>query len=102
MNRIRGEVASRIKGLEQAFYAYLDLYDNEAQTHANMTILGICRERERLLREYGFEDPYRHAKNQATAEAYSMLPQVLKEIDALPDIKTIRCGDAWRVCGEYF
>ncbi len=49
-----------------------------------LTIMDLCLERERVLREHGYADPYRLAKRRANEEALPHLPGLLAELDAMP------------------
>ncbi len=47
--------------------------------------LTLCAERERLLRAAGVDDPFQRTKERENETALALLPQLLAEIDALPE-----------------
>lgn len=84
--RSRQEDESRLRArcaaARCAFDAYLDdLKADEDRGYLNT--LMICEQRERVLREHGFDDPYRLAKRDQNDAAIALLPGVLAELDRL-------------------
>ena len=85
----RGLDASEIKRrADQAaavFYGYLDELAKQPNKFGRLDILAICVERERILRQFGFDDAYRLAKQTENEAAMALLPNVLADLDALSD-----------------
>lgn len=50
-----------------------------------ISILGICRLREQVMREQGFADPYQPIKQRENEAALQLLPALLDELDGLDD-----------------
>lgn len=71
------------------FNAYLNQVEAEPDVFGKLTILRICEAREGCLRRAGIPDPYRLAKEQENKAALTLLPEVLNEIDALPEAERI-------------
>jgi uncharacterized protein with ATP-grasp and redox domains len=67
------------------FGAFLSQVEAEPDVFGPLTILLMCRARERCLRQAGIPDPYRLAKQRENESALALLPGVLSEIDALAD-----------------
>jgi len=66
------------------YRALMDSLRDVPDRHGRLDILLLDELRGRLLREYGFDDPYRHIKAAEDAAALELLPAVLAELDALP------------------
>lgn len=75
----------RAQAAGEAFSAYLDRAGANPAAFARLDILEICYERERVLRRFGFADPYRLAKARETEVALAVLPALLRELDAMPE-----------------
>jgi len=73
------------EGASAAFAAYLGRIADEPEAFGPLTILDICYQRERALRQFGIADPYRIAKQVENEQAMSVLPQLLSELDAMPE-----------------
>lgn len=72
----------RAERARETFFAYLDqLADDPGE---RLDILMICHARERVLRDLGFDDPYRLAKATENETALRLLPDVLADLDAMP------------------
>ncbi len=84
--REEGEAAGpRAERVMEEFQAYLDRLKADPGCLGPLNILEICYERERVLRRHGFADPYRHAKHRENESALRFLPDVLAELDGLPE-----------------
>ena len=80
------ELDRREAGARRRLRAYLDLAEADpagAGEGGRLTILDLCLERERTLREAGYADPYRLAKRRANEESLPHLPGLLDELDAM-------------------
>lgn len=67
------------------FDAYLDALVERPDRFGDPGIMEICLARESVLRRQGFDDPYRLAKARANEAALPLLPQLLEDLDALPE-----------------
>lgn len=85
----RGEDADQLRQrcaqAGQAFSAYLDEITQDPECHGRLDILSICACREGVLRRFGFDDPYRLAKQTENEAAMGLLKPVLEELDALSE-----------------
>jgi len=72
-------------GARASFFAYLDHLQREPDAFGRLTILEVCYQRERALRQHGIDDPYRVAKQVENEQAMSVLPNLLQELDAMSD-----------------
>lgn len=76
----------RAEGAQRTFNAYLDAAAADPAAHGpdgRLDILTICYAREDVLRDAGFDDPYRRAKARENASAVKLLPRVLARLDAM-------------------
>ncbi len=74
----------RCQAATQDFLAYLNQIERDPEQFGRLDILSICIQRERVLRKFDFDDPYRLAKTNQNQAAMALLPQVLAELDGLP------------------
>ncbi len=85
----RGETEADIRARGEQFAGdfeqWIDQVEADPARHEPLGIIHYCHERERLLRMYGFADPYRLAKQSETDRAMALLPALLDELDAMPD-----------------
>ena len=75
-----------LERLEQArddFNAYLDAIAREPEKFGRLSIIEICKARERSLRRFDIDDPYRHAKQRENDTALKLLPDLLKQLEEL-------------------
>lgn len=79
------EAQRRCDAAEADFMRYLDEVTAEPARYGRLDILEVCYERERVLRRAGIDDPYRLAKARENKVAMALLPQLLRELDAMPD-----------------
>ncbi len=79
------EIERRADQAAAVFYRYLDALAQQPSKFGRLDILAICVERERVLREFGFDDAYRLAKEKENHAAMALLPGVLADLDALPN-----------------
>jgi len=79
------QTQQRCNDAQSQFFAYLDQVQANPQAYAPLDILTFCYERERVLRQHGFEDPYRLAKHRQNTAMLRELPALLQSLDALPD-----------------
>ncbi|MEM6458951.1 MAG: ARMT1-like domain-containing protein [Planctomycetota bacterium] len=70
---------------QQRFDAHLDRLADDPAAFAPLTILDICTAREDVLRSVGIDDAYRLAKRRDTEHAVALLPELLDQLDAMPD-----------------
>lgn len=70
-----------------AFHAYLDRVEQEPGAFGRLDVLAICEAREVALRDAGIPDPYRLVKTRENERAMGLLPGLLAELDALPEIE---------------
>ena len=68
-----------------SFTAYLDAIAADPTRYGRLDILHICWQRERTLRAHGLADPYRLAKREADDAAMTLLPGVLRRLDAMDE-----------------
>jgi len=78
-------VDTRCGQATEAFLAYLDALEKDPIQFGPLDILTICIERERVLRQFEFDDPYRLVKADQNDAAMALLPQVIAELDAIDD-----------------
>ena len=71
------------------FTAYLNQLEVEPDVFGKLTILRLCEARESCLRRANIPDPYRIPKTQENEAALKLLPEVLAQIDALPDAERV-------------
>ncbi|MFP4223986.1 MAG: ARMT1-like domain-containing protein [Phycisphaeraceae bacterium] len=77
------DAEQRATWAKETFFAELDRMETEPERFTRFDILTICYARERVLREAGFDDPYRLAKAKENDAAIKLLPDVLAELDAM-------------------
>jgi damage-control phosphatase, subfamily II, stand-alone protein len=82
----RADTTRRIAQAQRDFEAYLDALDAQPDRFGAMDIIEICYARERVLREYNFDDPYRLAKRRANESAMPMLQPLLAALDAMDEL----------------
>jgi type II pantothenate kinase len=80
-----GNIAACRSEASEKFDSYLDATEAEPERDRPLTILDICTAREEVLRAVGIEDAYRLAKRRDTEHALGILPQLLEELDQLPE-----------------
>ena len=81
----RGEdIEARAEQAQEQFSAYLALLAETPNAFGRLTIMDICWQRERVLRQAGIDDPYRLAKRTENELAMAKLPALLGELDATP------------------
>jgi len=78
------DAASRAAALGEAFARVLREYRRDPCAHGPPSVLRFCTIRQELLDRFGFDDPYRPIKECENTAAMRILPQVLRELDALP------------------
>lgn len=83
----RKDSEARAAGAAGAFYEFLDAVRVEPGRYGRLDILSICDARERSLRRFAFDDPYRLVKRRETEAALSLLPTVLASLSRLPPDK---------------
>ena len=76
-----------VAAARDAFHAYLDRVEVEPDAFGRLDVLSICEARELALRDAGIADPYRLVKTRENARALGVLPALLAELDALPDVE---------------
>lgn len=76
-------VRERCRQVNQEFCLYLSQIEHEPLKFGRLDILAICHQRERVLRQFGFDDPYRLIKANQNASALALLPSVLAELSDL-------------------
>lgn len=79
------DVRACVAACSKAFYALLDAIDATPTLLGRLDIISVGIERERILREHGFADPYRLIKQSENETALALLPALLKELDAMSD-----------------
>ncbi|MFA9477182.1 ARMT1-like domain-containing protein [Phycisphaerales bacterium AB-hyl4] len=88
------DVEQRAQRAQDVFQQYLDVVAAAPGTDGRLDILMICEQRERILRQYQFADPYRLAKSRENKAALPLLKPLLDELDAMPaeqrDIAVVR------------
>ena len=72
------------------FYALLEDIANDPGCMNRLDILVIDAEHDRVLKAYGFHDPYRLAKQHENESSLTLLPKLLAELDALSPIQRRR------------
>ena len=81
----KGEVQQRCQQAQTSFWGYLDGLKRDPLRFGRLDILAICLQRERVLRQFEFDDPYRRVKALQNEAALALLPQVIAELDALQE-----------------
>lgn len=85
----RGEDAEQVeRAIGEAldrFNSYLDILGQDPAAFGPLDILKICYARERALRAAGIDDAYRLAKHTDTEHALALLPELLEQLDAMPE-----------------
>ncbi len=79
------EALGRVETGKEIFHAYLDEVRHDPYRYGPLDILTICRRRESVLRQVGFDDPYRLAKCEANKKSIELLPSLLAELDRMSD-----------------
>eukprot|EP00897_Mesotaenium_endlicherianum_P007483 jgi/Mesen1/6763/ME000346S05945 len=80
------DAPERAKRFAKRYLQMLDDLDKDPQTHGGPPdCLNLCRLREIVLREVGFEDIFRKVKGEENEKALALLPAVLKKIDSIQD-----------------
>ncbi len=74
---------ARIEGAREAFVGYLDVVRHDPDVFGRLDIHQVCLARQRVLGQFGFDDPYLTTKARENRTALAMLPAVLAEIDAM-------------------
>lgn len=69
----------------ERFNAILDELASNPKANGRLDILEICLAREAVIRDVGFPDPYRIAKHRENETALRLLPQLLEQLDTMPD-----------------
>ena len=64
---------------------YLDDLTRDPACYGPLDILTICWERERAARRNGFDDAYKSAKTEQNEAALLVLPNLLVQLDAMPE-----------------
>jgi len=83
----RGEdMADAQQRAAQANARFNVLLDELPEYDHYLTILQICFVREAVIREVGFNDPYRLAKSRENEAALTLLPRVLSELDEMAEV----------------
>lgn len=84
---VDAEMAERaIAEADERFGVYLDRVEADPASLGRIDILTICYARERALRAAGIDDAYRLAKQTDTDHALALLPALLNELDAMPEV----------------
>lgn len=73
-----------IEEARRVFFEWLDRANQSPCPFPRLDVITICYEREHVLNELGFGDPYRLAKHQQNEQCLKVLPTLLEELDALP------------------
>jgi len=73
-----------IEEARRVFFAWLDRAGQSPCPFSRLDVITICYERERVLNDLSFGDPYRLAKHQQNEQCLKVLPALLEELDALP------------------
>lgn len=79
----------RIDRFAERFDATIAQLRREPDAIGTLSIMAICRLRERLLREHDIADPYDYVKRDENEKAMRLLPGLLAEIDAMPTDKRL-------------
>lgn len=79
------DAQQRADQAQQTFVEYLETVAQQPERYGRLDILAICEAREKILRQAGFNDPYRLAKQRENVAALELLPQVLAELDAMDE-----------------
>jgi type II pantothenate kinase len=77
------DASDRADAARATFESYLEKLLENPNAVGRLDILTICIERERILREQGFADPYALVKQHENESALRLLPAHLAELDAL-------------------
>jgi len=96
------QLEARLNAARDAFFAWLDRAERHPERCEVLDILEICKERERVLREQGIDDPYRLAKQRENDKALIVLPRLLAELDALPDDERVQAITEGIFAGNIF
>jgi len=77
--------AERLDAFRADYLRTMAAVEAQPERLARIDILYLDELRSRLLRQYGFDDPYRGVKARENELALGLLPQLLDELDATPD-----------------
>lgn len=76
-------IRPRMATCSDAFESLLQAIEKEPTHLGRLDIISIGLERERILREHGFADPYLLVKQTENKTALALLPALLEELDAM-------------------
>ncbi|KAJ3374363.1 Pantothenate kinase 4 [Allomyces arbusculus] len=79
------DVKQRAAKFESEFRRHLDALRSQPAAYGVLSVRSLLHLREQSLREAGFEDLFYPVKQAENAVALRALPQVLHDVDALPD-----------------
>lgn len=88
MDRYGPPAQRRIEPAREEFSALIDRLREDPAALGNgepLTVLALCRQRERVLRGHGMGDPFGHIKDRENESAAELYPQIVRELHAMED-----------------
>lgn len=79
------EAQKRIERMADVFAGQIERMRTEPEAFGPISIMNICRLRERAMRAEGITDPYDYVKRDENDKALQLLPAVLNELDAIEE-----------------
>ena len=77
------DLRNRAEQCRSQFQGWLDAVSADPQAFPLCNIMTFCLERERALRQAEFDDPYRLVKQRENQRALELLPELLRQLDAM-------------------
>jgi uncharacterized protein with ATP-grasp and redox domains len=79
------EARARIERMAEVFSGQIERMRAEPEAFGPISIMNICRLRERAMRAEGITDPYDYVKQDENDKALQLLPALLEELDAIDE-----------------
>jgi uncharacterized protein with ATP-grasp and redox domains len=96
------DAQARADELARRFGAQLEDLRDRPDQFGELDIIMICRMREKHMRDLNIADPYAPVKAQENAAALELLPDVLAELDAMPDDQRLQALIVGTFAGNKF
>jgi damage-control phosphatase, subfamily II, stand-alone protein len=88
--RVAEEMARAVEACSVEFDSTFDALVAQEACDERLTILALDARRDALLHKHGFQDAFVDLKNRENAKMLPLLPQVCRQLDALPEPEQIR------------
>ena len=79
------DARARIERMAEVFAGQIERMRKEPEAFGPISIMNICRLREKGMRAEGIADPYDYVKRDENDKALKLLPALLKELDAIDE-----------------